>query len=175
MVCCGNVPEKCKEITPSGVHPAREDLERFLRCELTREQARTIVRHLLSGCPQCQEVAAGAWTGAAQALKQVSTWRKRVGCRRGREEAMTEDEALAQSELREIIKVLSTQCLRLEGIHDRLPVAPNEDAMLQGEAELDVATEVRGAIECVLHEQLRPAISGLQGAATYRPQGETSG
>lgn len=85
---------------------------------------------------------------------------------------MTEDEAAAQAELREIAKELSTFCLRLEAIHDRLPVPPEETAMLVGEVEINVALEVRHVIECVLHDRLQPMIRELQAASTYRPKGE---
>jgi hypothetical protein len=83
-------------------------------------------------------------------------------------------EAAAQAELRKIAKELSTLCLRLEALHDRLPVPPEETAMLMGEAEMDVATEVRSVIECVLNDSLQPAIRDLAAAASYRPQGKPS-
>ena len=81
---------------------------------------------------------------------------------------MTETEAAAQAALREVVKVLSTVCLTLEGIHDSLPVPPQETAMLLGEEDMDVATEVRSVIECVLHDSLRPVIRDLKAAASYR-------
>ena len=85
---------------------------------------------------------------------------------------MTEDEAAAQAQLREIVKGLSTYVLALEGIHHRLPVPPEEDAMLQGEMPMNVALEVRTVIECVVHDHLQPAIEELQSAASYRPPAE---
>jgi hypothetical protein len=85
---------------------------------------------------------------------------------------MTENEAAAQAELREIATELSTLCSRLGAIHDRLPEPPNATAMLLGEEELDVAMEIRGAIECVLHDDLRPAIRDLHAAASYAPKRE---
>ena len=85
---------------------------------------------------------------------------------------MTEDEAAAQAQLREIVKGLSTYVLALEGVHHRLPVPPQEAAMHQGEMPMNVALRVRTAIECVLHDQLRPAIEALQSAASYRPEAE---
>jgi hypothetical protein len=42
--------------------------------------------------------------------------------------------------------------------------------MLLGEAELDVAAEVRSAIECVISDRLEPAIRTLREAASYRPK-----
>ena len=45
--------------------------------------------------------------------------------------------------------------------------------MLLGEAEMDVATEVRSVIECVLNDSIEPAIRDLAAAASYR-QGKVS-
>ena len=83
-------------------------------------------------------------------------------------------EAAAQAELREIVQELDAIRGRLADIHERLPVSPDETAMLLGELELDVATEVRSVIECVLNDSLRPAIRDLAAAASYRPQAKGS-
>ena len=88
---------------------------------------------------------------------------------------MTETEAFAQVELRQIVQELDTIRARLTEIHDRLPVPPEETAMLMGEQEMDVATEVRSVIECVLSDSLRPAIRDLAAAASYRPKGKRNG
>ena len=85
---------------------------------------------------------------------------------------MTEDEATAQAQLREIVKGLSTYVLALEGVQHRLPVQPEADAMLQGETPMTVALEVRTVIECGLHDHLRPFIQDLQAAASFRPPDE---
>ena len=37
-------------------HFARVTLERFLRSDLSRDEARDLVRHLLRRCPQCTEL-----------------------------------------------------------------------------------------------------------------------
>jgi hypothetical protein len=85
---------------------------------------------------------------------------------------MTEDEAVAQAELREVARALETLCLQLEGIHHRLPVPPEEDAMLHGEIPMNAAMEARSVIECVLADHLRPVVRELQDAASYRQPGE---
>ena len=85
---------------------------------------------------------------------------------------MTETEALAQAALRQIVQELDTIRGRLTEIHERLPVPPEETAMLMGEQETDVATEIRSVIECVLSDSLRPAIRDLAAAASYRPKGK---
>jgi len=36
-----------------GGHPGPDQLGRFVRCELSREESRSVVRHLLTGCPGC--------------------------------------------------------------------------------------------------------------------------
>lgn len=43
-------------------HPTPEDLEGFVLGRLTPAEMREVARHLLSGCPRCQEVTAGLWT-----------------------------------------------------------------------------------------------------------------
>ena len=82
---------------------------------------------------------------------------------------MTEAEAAAQAELRSMVVELEDLRSRLAVVHDRLPVLPQETAMLVGEEEMDVATEVRSVIECVLNDSLEPAIRDLAAAASYRP------
>jgi hypothetical protein len=67
---------------------------------------------------------------------------------------VTEAEAAAQAEVRTIVEELDALRARLANVHDRLPVPPQETAMLLGEEEMDVATEVRSVIECVLNDSL---------------------
>ena len=83
---------------------------------------------------------------------------------------MTEAEAAAQAELRTMVVELEALRSRLAEVHDRLPVPAEETAMLVGEKEMDVATEVRSVIECVLNDSLEPAIRDLAAAASYRPK-----
>ena len=42
-------------------HPPAEDLVRFMRGALRRPEVRGLVRHLLTGCPQCLEVTRRLW------------------------------------------------------------------------------------------------------------------
>lgn len=46
-------------------------------------------------------------------------------------------------------------------IRDGLPRSPEEDRMLEGEIPSDLATELYGTIECVLEDDLQPAIEEL--------------
>ena len=42
-------------------HPTAKRLERFMRGELPWNETLTIVRHLLTGCPQCVAVTRELW------------------------------------------------------------------------------------------------------------------
>lgn len=83
---------------------------------------------------------------------------------------MREDKA--QTKLRGIVAKMEKIRDLLRRIHADVPVSPREEVMLLGEAEPDVATEVRSVIECVLADRVEPAIEALAGAAAYRPKGE---
>lgn len=53
------------ETAPSAArqsHPAREQLERWMRGELPRSEAAGVVRHLLTGCPACFQVTRRLWS-----------------------------------------------------------------------------------------------------------------
>ena len=82
---------------------------------------------------------------------------------------MTRAEVQAQEELGEEVGRLKGIRDRLRGIARRLP-APENAAMLLGEEDPDVATEVRSVIECSLADQIGPAIRDLTTAARYRPK-----
>ncbi len=84
---------------------------------------------------------------------------------------MPEAEDVAQTELHEIAAGWERDVDRLRKVHASLPVSPREEAMLLGEVEADVSTEVRSAIECVIPDRLEPAIRTLREAATYHPKG----
>lgn len=77
-------------------------------------------------------------------------------------------EQAAQAQVGEIARDLDSLRRRLEDVHQSLPIAGNEALMLLGEADIDVATELRSVIECVLNDSIRPAIRDLQAVAEYR-------
>lgn len=54
---------------------------------------------------------------------------------------------------------------RLQQIHDELPVSPDREAMWAHEIPRDVATELYGAIEAVIADEIRPAVEYLEAAA----------
>ena len=84
---------------------------------------------------------------------------------------MSNEEEIAQDEAREYVAELERMRKRLQRLHDRLPVSSREEAMLLGEAEPDIATEVRSILECVIADRIEPAIQALREAAEYRPKG----
>jgi hypothetical protein len=98
----------------------------------------------------------------------------RLGRPREEWKAVTKAEADAQAELRGIVEELDAISTRLRDVHARLSVPPQETAMLAGEQEIDVASEMSSVIECVLDDSLRPAIRDLAAAASSRPQGQRS-
>jgi len=81
---------------------------------------------------------------------------------------MAQAEAAAQAELREIVTELELIRSRLLEILETLPKPPGE---VENEDEMDVATEVRSVIECVLTDNIRPAIRDLRTAAFYGSRG----
>jgi hypothetical protein len=81
-------------------------------------------------------------------------------------------EEKAQAKLRKTVAKMEDVRDLLRRIQAEVPVSPREEVMLLGEAEPDVATEVRSVIECVLADRIEPAIQALAEAAAYRPKGE---
>lgn len=47
--------------TPFHDHPDRETFDRFLAGELTAQDRRRVMKHLLSGCSSCRELAGDSW------------------------------------------------------------------------------------------------------------------
>lgn len=86
---------------------------------------------------------------------------------------MPKIEDVVQAELGSMAERWEQDMKRLRQIHAGLPVSPREEAMLLGEADADVATELRSAIECVIPDRLEPAIRTLREAAGYRPEEKT--
>jgi hypothetical protein len=74
-------------------------------------------------------------------------------------------EAEAQTALAEVALELVAITDRLQRIGDELPVSRNRQAMLEHRVAYDVATELVGTIECVVADQLRPAMEYLEAAS----------
>jgi hypothetical protein len=79
-------------------------------------------------------------------------------------------EEAVRAALRGVVEDLDRIRGQLVDLHATLPVPPEEAAMLAGEMEMDFATEVRSVIECILNDNLRPAIRALAEAASYQPK-----
>jgi len=84
---------------------------------------------------------------------------------------LTDVETAARERLQEAAAQLEALQRQLREIHDSLPVSSHEDLMLLGEEDMDVATETRSVIECVLNDSIQPAIRDLKSVAAYRPNG----
>ena len=52
-IACASTMKARDECRAAGDPPEPARLERFFRGELTRDEAHALVRHLLTGCPQC--------------------------------------------------------------------------------------------------------------------------
>ena len=83
---------------------------------------------------------------------------------------MTRQEEQAQAELKRIVEDLKKVRSKLRDIAAALP-STLEEAMY-AEEDPDVATEVRAVIECVLTDQIGPAVRDLSAAAGYRRKGK---
>jgi hypothetical protein len=79
-----------------------------------------------------------------------------------------EAEAAAQAELPNIVDRLTAIRSQLRQMVESLSGDPEEEAASLDEDEMDVKTEVRSIIECVLNDSIQPAIRDLRVAAAYR-------
>jgi hypothetical protein len=85
---------------------------------------------------------------------------------------MTDAEAAGQKLVWEIADQFENLNNLLRAVHDSFPASPLEAVILAGEADPDVATALRSTIECVLADQLEPALRELRTWAAYKPPGE---
>ena len=84
---------------------------------------------------------------------------------------MTREEEKAQSELRRIIEALAKVQSNLRDVAASLP-STLEEAMYV-EEEPDVAAELRAVVECVLTDQIGPALRDLSAAVeSYKKRRE---
>lgn len=168
-------PEEDEPPLDWRAHPEPDQLERFMRAELPPDERRAVVRHLLTGCPQCRYITGRLWNlGGEKTLATVALLKKKVRLyrRQAREQmpakprrggaAMAALVNAARELLLEITADLAGIYSRLEGIGSALAGPPKRDP----EAE-DVLEEMRLVIGSVLHECLRSAIGDLRSAAYY--------
>lgn len=167
-------------------HPERDQLARFMRCELDAVERRIVVRHLLTRCPQCLRVTRQAWRLGAKNPLDLKTVleeprppepvlrRPRTPVLEshltGRKAAMHAIVSTARELLLEKVRVLEEVCEQLRAMCVILPSARKEAP----EAD-DVVRELRVVIESVVEETLKSAIGDLRSAAYYPepPPGES--
>jgi len=69
---CQSVRNPEARLDPTGEeHPALHDLQRLMRGELPRAEAKVVVRHLLKGCPGCIRETRRLWSFGEQPLRPL--------------------------------------------------------------------------------------------------------
>ena len=88
---------------------------------------------------------------------------------------MTDDEAAAaQARALELAAEAEALTAKVRDFHDSIPVSPQEAVMLLGEEDMDVATALRSASECLLADRLEPVAVELRKLAAYKPPSKES-
>ena len=85
------------------------------------------------------------------------------------------DDDQVRERIRSVVWALRQTTAQLEEIHAEVPASPREEIMFLGEEDWDFPTEVRTAIECVVHTQLQAAIEQLAALAEYQTGDEEGG
>lgn len=62
-------PDSSVHLEGHDAHPGTALLEAFLRGELSAAECRTVVRHLLTGCPRCVEVTGRCWPPGSKLVR----------------------------------------------------------------------------------------------------------
>jgi hypothetical protein len=138
-----------KKTRTGEAHPAEDALLRFLRGAASQEERRAIVRHLLTGCPECVAVTRPVW--------------KLMRSRRG--EPMEDEVTAAHTELLLIIQDVETLRYRLLGVRASLP---------ELEEPGDISTELRVRLRHIVGDRLHPLHEDLMAAAEYRNPGRNT-
>ena len=133
-------------------HPTPALLLRFLRGEPNLAERRDIVRHLLTGCPECLAVTRPVWKLAEP-----------LGRNGGPE--MIEG---ARQEMRAAAGDLKSIRYRLLGVYEGIPPSPQETSQGDLEGYPDVETEIRTVIANGIQNCLDPLINDLLAAAEYQ-------
>jgi hypothetical protein len=153
-------PEAKPNRPAPSVDGCGHDLDGFLRGALPRGAVRALVRHLLTGCPACLRVTCRAWD-----LSQ------------GRNPFMADVDA-AQEQLWEIVGELEAVKFRLLGVQACLTETAADSTvrdLVEDVEVMDLPTEIRSVIGCVLSDCVAPAIRDLRDVAALPaadPEGE---
>jgi hypothetical protein len=97
--------------------------------------------------------------------------RRPMGDRKLGDRKAAKEERRARRELRSVARELTAIHYRLLGIPASLP--PRDDEVATGgdmDPAYDAATEMRLAIQCVLRDNLQPAIASLRAAARFKAE-----
>ena len=114
-----------------------------MRGALPRPEACAVVRHLLHGCSRCSAFTSFLWRLAEEETK------------------VTDAEAFARIQLKEIERELQRIRYRMLGVQSTLPPSPVERDPADVES-LDDLSQLHAVIRCVLQDSIEPAITDLR-------------
>jgi hypothetical protein len=138
-------------------HPGEDLLSRFLNGETTRAETREVVRHLLTGCPDCRAFTSAAWRGLAA---------RSIHGRTRRMTALDQEKA----QIRRVIDDLRGSRYQLIGIQVSIPPTPQETSPEDLGGDPDAPTEIRSILANAIQDSLDPLIRDLNTAAEYEPR-----
>jgi len=164
-------PKEGMKLIDSSLHPSRDALVGFLNGELPRAQVAVLVRHMLTGCPECTLIACLARRlGRRKRHKTIAKMPRRV---RGqavsirwyleRRSALLHQLREARTQILHIAEDLSAIRYRLLGVQASLPAGTAETDRLLETDSMDEVTELRTTIACVLRDYLQPAEEAFAG------------
>lgn len=138
-------------------HPTSGALLRFLAGESSGAERRAVVRHLLTGCPECVAVTRSAWLPIEAPTHDL-------------EETMADLEQ-AKEQLRAAAGELEDLRARLLGLQTSLPLTPNDTSREDIEEFATPASEMHAALGCVVRDHLEPLIRDLRAAGGIKSEG----
>ena len=124
----------------------------FLSGQATRDEARIVVRHLLTQCLRCATGGRGQFFLPFQEVP-----------------LMTDAEAVAQAQLDILVRVLEMLGESLRRIDRELPPSPQEMSREDEGSGSDVTSEIHRAIQCALADHVNPVTAALRAASIYKP------
>ena len=125
------------------------------------------------GVPSRQNSASFLRTGANSPASPDNPIRQEAGHRELREirwgdAVMSKSVTVAQAQIRLLLELVRLVRAGLQGVLADLPPSPEEqDREVDLEGETDVASEVRRVVQCVLADDIEPALADLLAVAEY--------